>query len=155
MEELNLKNLPKLKEVWHHQVPHGYFNHLQILEVYDCPCLVNLIPSHLIQEFKNLFKVKVDNCGVLEHVFVFDPQGPNRNIGIFPKLEILELKGLRRLRCIISDEDKTNSTSCLFSPPAPEDFQNLKHLCIKGCEEDENEGQNNTVLFGEKVSSLR
>ena len=158
LEELELDNLPKLKEIWHHQLPFGSFNNLQILQVYDCPCLLNLIPSHLIQRLENLKEIDINDCEVLEHVFVFDLQGLDRNVGILPKLETLRLGELPRLRYIICDEN--DSMRCLFSHPTLMDFQNLKHLSIQDCMvEDEEEGHVNTpiedtMFFGEKVSFL-
>ena len=90
LEKLILHNLPKLREIWHHQHPPESFYNLQILEVYNCPSLLNLIPSHLIQRFDNLKKLEVDNCEVLKHVF--DLQGLDENIRILPGLESLRLK---------------------------------------------------------------
>ncbi|KAJ9682092.1 hypothetical protein PVL29_018129 [Vitis rotundifolia] len=148
LEELELFYLPKLKEIWHHQLPFGSFNNLQILQVKRCSCLLNLIPSHLIQRFNNLKKIEVDNCEVLEHVF--DLQGLDKNVGILPKLEILELRGLPKLRYIIYKEDKSDSMRCLFSPSTFMSFQNLKHLSIEDCAE---EGEY-TMLFNEKELNL-
>ncbi|KAL6324451.1 hypothetical protein AAG906_013055 [Vitis piasezkii] len=44
LEELTLKDLPKLKDIWHHQLPFESFSNLQILRVYECPYLLNLVP---------------------------------------------------------------------------------------------------------------
>ncbi|KAL6323851.1 hypothetical protein AAG906_005847 [Vitis piasezkii] len=120
--ELELDNLPKLKEIWHHQLPFGSFNNLQILQVYNCPCLLNLIPSHLIQRLENLKEIDINDCEVLEHVFAFDLQGLDRNVGILPKLETLRLGELPRLRYIICDENKNDSMRCLFSHPYAHGF---------------------------------
>ena len=160
LEKLELNDLPKLKEIWHHQLPFGSFYNLQILSVYKCPCLLNLISSHLIQSFQNLKKIEVGDCKVLENVFTFDLQGLDRNVGILPKLETLKLKGLPRLRYITCNENKNNSMRYLFSSSMLMDFQNLKCLSIINCaNEDKEEGYVDTpieevVLFDEKVSFL-
>ncbi|WKA03412.1 hypothetical protein VitviT2T_021521 [Vitis vinifera] len=160
LEKLELNDLPKLKEIWHHQLPFGSFYNLQILSVYKCPCLLNLISSHLIQSFQNLKKIEVGDCKVLENVFTFDLQGLDRNVGILPKLETLKLKGLPRLRYITCNENKNNSMRYLFSSSMLMDFQNLKCLSIINCaNEDKEEGYVDTpiedvVLFDEKDSFL-
>ncbi|RVW17458.1 Disease resistance protein [Vitis vinifera] len=68
LEELTLKYLPKLKDIWHHQLPFESFSNLQILRVYECPCLLNLVPTHLIHNFQNLKEIDVQDCELLEHV---------------------------------------------------------------------------------------
>ena len=82
MEELNLSGLSMLKMIWHPQ--HEFFDKLRILRVCICLCLVNLIPSHLLQRFQNWKEVVVRDCEVLN--YVFDDEG------ILPKIEILKLE---------------------------------------------------------------
>ena len=115
LEELILDDLPKLREIWHHQLPLGSFNNLKILEVQNCPGLFNLIPSHLIQRLDNLKELEVNNCEVLKHVF--DLQGLDGSIRTLPRLESLRLEALPKLRCVVcnEDEDKNDSVRCLFS----------------------------------------
>eukprot|EP00261_Vitis_vinifera_P039184 XP_019080427.1 PREDICTED: uncharacterized protein LOC104881432 [Vitis vinifera] len=156
LEKLILHYLPKLREIWHHQHPPESFYNLQILEVYNCPSLLNLIPSHLIQRFDNLKKLEVDNCEVLKHVF--DLQGLDGNIRILPRLESLKLNELPKLRRVVcnEDEDKNDSVRCLFFSSTA--FQNLKFLYIKYCgykvedEEHISTPKEDVVLFDGKVS---
>ena len=158
LEKLEFTHLPKLKEIWHHQPSLESFYNLEILEVLHCSCLLNLIPSYLIQRFNNLKKIHVYGCKVLE--YTFDLQGLDENVEILPKLETLKLHKLPRLRYIICNEDKNDGMRCLFSSPTLMDFQNLKCLSIQDCAYENNEeGHVNTpiediVLFGEKVSFL-
>ncbi|WKA03428.1 hypothetical protein VitviT2T_021536 [Vitis vinifera] len=156
LEKLEFTHLPKLKEIWHHQPSLESFYNLEILEVFCCSCLLNLIPSYLIQRFNNLKKIHVYGCKVLE--YTFDLQGLDENVEILPKLETLKLHKLPRLRYIICNEDKNDGMRCLFSSQTLMDFQNLKCLSIQDCAYENNEeGHVNTpiediVLFGEKVS---
>ena len=76
LEELNLNGLSMLKIIWHPQ--YEFFDKLRILRVCTCLCLVNLIPSHLLQRFQNLKEVVVRDCEVLN--YVFDDEG------ILPKI---------------------------------------------------------------------
>ncbi|KAL6323834.1 hypothetical protein AAG906_005828 [Vitis piasezkii] len=156
LEKLEFTHLPKLKEIWHHQPSLESFYNLEILKVFYCSCLVNLVPSYLIQRFDNLKKINVYDCKVLE--YTFDLQGLDENVEILPKLETLELQILPRLRYIICNEDKNDGMRCLFSSSTLMDFQNLKCLSIQDCAYENNEeGHVNTpiediVLFGGKVS---
>ncbi|KAJ9682219.1 hypothetical protein PVL29_018209 [Vitis rotundifolia] len=131
LEKLIFRGLPKLREIWHPQLPLGSFYNLQILNVYNCPGLLNLISSHLIQRFDNLKEMDVDNCEVLKHVF--DLQGLDENIRILPRLESLWLWTLPKLRRVVcnEDEDKNDSVMCLFSSSTA--FHNLKCLSIRNC----------------------
>ncbi|KAL6324356.1 hypothetical protein AAG906_012960 [Vitis piasezkii] len=62
LEKLTLYHVPKLKDIWHHQLPFESFSNLQILRVYECPCLLNLVPAHLIHSFQNLNEIYVQDC---------------------------------------------------------------------------------------------
>ena len=151
LEKLELFFLNELKEIWHHRLPHDSFSNLRILKVEDCDSLLNIIPCHLIQSFKNLKEIKVGRCWNLKHVF--DLQGCDTYGEILPKLEILELTYLKKLKgIIICNNEANDDTRGLFSPSMPISFQNLKCLsidcCGEGVEEDE-------VLFDEKVSFLQ
>ena len=147
-----------MREIWHHQLPLGSFYNLQILKVYSCPGVLNLIPSHLIQRFHNLKEMDVDNCEVLKHVF--DLQGLDGSIRILPSLESLQLTTLPKLRRVVcnEDEDKNDSVRCLFSSSTA--FHNLKLLSITNCgnkvedEEHINTPTEDVVLFNGKVSFL-
>ena len=94
LEKLELLHLHELKEIWHHRFPHGSFSYLRILKVEGCGSLLNIIPCHLIQSFKNLKEIKVIFCLNLKHVFGF--QGCDTYGEILPKLEILELEDLNK-----------------------------------------------------------
>ena len=84
---------------------------------------------------------------------VFDLQGCDTYGEILPKLEILELMYLKKLKgIIICNNEENDDTRGLFSPSMPMSFQNLKCLFIDDCGEEVEEDE---VLFGEKVSLLQ
>ena len=128
LEELTLKNLPKLKDIWHHQLPFESFSNLQILRVYKCPCLLNLVPTHLIHTFQNLKKIYVQYCELLEHVIVL--QEIDENVEILPKLETLMMENLPRLRWIKDGNDSMKYFSSLVTVM---NIQYLKELHITNC----------------------
>ena len=151
LEKLELLNLDELKEIWHHRLPRDSFSNIRILRVETCHSLLNIIPCHLIQSFKNLKEIKVNWCRNLKHVF--DLQGCDTYGEILPKLEILELGDLKNLKgIIICNNEENDHTRGLFSPSMPMSFQNLKCLSIYRCGEEVEEDE---VLFGEKVSFLQ
>ena len=140
----------ELKEIWHHRFPHNSFSNLRILTIEGCENLLNIIPCHLIQNFKNLEEIKVRLC---LNLHVFDLQGCDTYGEILPKLEILELETLKDLKgIIICNNEENDDTRGLFSPSMPMTFQNLKCLSIDDCGEEVEEDE---VLFGEKVSFLQ
>ena len=161
LEKLELSFLDELKEIWHDQLPHDSFSNLRILRVIGCHSLLNIIPCHLIKSFKNLEGITVGWCRNLKHVFDF--QGCDTYGEILPKLEILELKNLQKLKgIIICNNEENDDTRGLFSTSMPMTFQNLKCLYIYRCGEEVEDGGNvnipieeHEVLFGEKVSFLQ
>ena len=161
LKKLRLFYLKELKEIWHHQLPNDSFSNLQILIVEKCDSLLNIIPCHLIQSFKNLKEINVGWCENLKHVF--DLQGCDTYGEILPKLEILKLEFLKKLKgIIICNNEENDNTRGLFSPSLPMTFQNLKCLSINSWGEKVEDGGNvnipieeHEVLFGEKVSFLR
>ena len=159
LEKLELFGLKELKEIWHHRLPHDSFSNLRILIVGHCRSLLNIIPCHLIQSFKNLKEIEVYGCGNLKHVF--DLQGCDTYGEILPKLEILELSFLMKLKgIIICNNEENDNTRGIFSPSMPMTFQNLKCLSIDHCGEEDGGNVNIPIeeheeLFGEKVSILQ
>ena len=160
LEKLELFYLQELKEIWHNRLPHDSFSNLRILRVEGCGSLLNIIPCHLIQSLKNLKEIKVRWCGNLKHIF--DLQGCDTYDEILPKLEILDLFYLKKLKGIICNNEDNDHTRGLFSPSMPRTFQNLKCLFICNCGNEVEGGGNvnipieeHEVLFGEKVSFLQ
>ena len=128
LEVFTLSYLPKLKGIWHYQLPFGSFCNLRILRVYRCPCLLNLVPSHLIRNFQNLKEINVKDCELLEHVIIL--QGIDGNVEILSKLETLKLVSLPRLRWIKEENDSLKYISSLLTLM---NIQNLKELRITNC----------------------
>ena len=116
------------KMIWHSQ--HRFSDKLRILRVYNCPWLANLIPSHLIHNFQNLKELDVYNCEVLE--YVFDHQGLNRDDEILPKIEILQLEELPKLRLTFYEDKNDNMLyhSSLFKFTA---LEHIKEIRITNC----------------------
>ena len=113
-----------LKMIWHPQ-QYEFSDKLQILRVCNCPRLVNLIPSHLLQRFQNLKEVVVRDCEVLN--YVFDDEG------ILPKIEILKLEELPNLRLIFNNGDKNDNRRYLLSLSKSKVLEHLKELHIVNC----------------------
>ena len=117
-----------LKKIWHPQ--HKFSDKLRILIVLTYPRLANLIPSHLIHSFQNLKELVVDDCEVLE--YVFDHQGLNIDDEILPKIEILKLVELPKLRLSFY-EDKNDNMSYHLSSFKFMALEHIKELHIIDC----------------------
>ena len=111
-----------------------------------------------MQSFKILKEIEVKSCGVLEHVF--DLGGYDTNIETLPKIEILKLESLYKLKGICNNE-KNDTVRDSFSSFMHVSFHNLKCLSIKWCGKKDTNRENvnisfeDAVLFGEKVSFLQ
>ena len=117
-----------LKKIWHSQ--HKFSDKLRRLNVYGCPRLANLIPSHLIHNFQNLKELVVYDCEVLE--YMFDHQGLNRVDGILPKIEILKLEELPKLRLTFY-EGKNDNMPYHLSLSKFTALEHIKELYIINC----------------------
>ena len=113
-----------------------------------------------MQSFKVLKKIEVKSCGVLEHVF--DLGGYDTNIETLPKMEILTLESLYKLKGICNNEKNDSMRDSLYSYSFIHvSFHNLKCLSIKWCGKKDTDRENvnisfeGAVLFGEEVSFLQ
>ena len=114
-----------------------------------------------MQSFKVLKEIEVKSCGVLE--YVFDLGGYDTNIETLPKIEILKLESLYKLKGICNNE-KNDTVRDSFSSFMHVSFHNLKCLSIKSikwCGKKDTDRENvnisfeDAVLFGEEVSLLQ
>ena len=114
-----------------------------------------------MQSFKILKKIEVKSCGVLEHVF--DLRGYDTNVEILPKIEILKLESLCKLKGICNNEKNVSVRDSLYSFMNVS-LHNLKCLSIKdikwcGKKDIDKENANisfkDVVLFREEVSFLQ
>ena len=128
LEKLTLYHVPKLKDIWHHQLPFESFSNLQILRVQECPCLLNLVPAHLIHSFQILKEIDVQDCELLKHVIIL--QEIDGNVEILSKLETLKLQNLPMLRWMEDGNDRMKHISSLLTLM---NIQNLQELHITNC----------------------
>ena len=114
-----------------------------------------------MKSFKILKEIEVKSCGVLEHVF--DLGGYDTSIETLPKIEILKLESLYKLKGICNNE-KNDTVRDSLSSFMHVSFPNLKCLSIKNikwCRKKDIDQENinisfeHAVLFGEEVSFLQ
>ena len=161
MEILQLDDLFKIKEIWHHQLPLDSFSNLRILRVKWCGSLLNLIPWRLIQSFKNLKEIEVRWCSNLRHVFDVQGYDDADHVGIFSKSEeTLKLENLVEPKGIsICDNEKNESSGgCLscFSPFRPAERSSI--FCLRKKDKDQgniNISNQDGVHFLGEVSFLQ
>ena len=119
-----------LKTIWHPQLSLKSLDKLQILRVYTCPCLINLVPSHLMQSLQNLKEVIMNDCEVLERVFGHGK--PNGDNIILPNIEILRLRKPPKLSYLL-DRGNNDNMRYLLSSSKLKEFHHLKELYIIEC----------------------
>ncbi|KAF6169740.1 hypothetical protein GIB67_004132 [Kingdonia uniflora] len=161
LEELKLSSMYRLKAIWNGPLIERSFEKLEVLEIYNCNELVNVLPSLLWTRLQNLEEIKISYCPRLEKVFESDglEDGP---ASIF-KLRSIKLQTLPRLTSIweeavplirlgnlkILEVIDCYSLRYLFPSVAfAQGFQQLEELTVEKCQsfikliakEDEEEG---------------
>ncbi|KAA8539120.1 hypothetical protein F0562_025812 [Nyssa sinensis] len=147
LEELTLFWLPKVKEIWHQQLPaENNFRKLRVLKVHHCHRLIIVIPSNLIPSLQNLEELYVGWCDLVEEVFelkghetVTLPQIRELKLFKIPRLKnmwwnkgphgLLSLPNLKSL-----DIYQCNGLRNLFSTSALRGLIQLQRLEIDSCE---------------------
>ncbi|KAA8539114.1 hypothetical protein F0562_025806 [Nyssa sinensis] len=147
LEELTVFWLPKVKEIWHQQLPaENNFRKLRVLKVHHCHRLIIVIPSNLIPSLQNLEELYVGWCDLVEEVFelkghetVTLPQIRELKLFKIPRLKnmswnkgphgLLSLPNLKSL-----DIYQCNGLRNLFSTSALRGLIQLQRLEIDSCE---------------------
>ncbi|XP_077242304.1 disease resistance protein At4g27190-like [Tasmannia lanceolata] len=132
LEEISLTAIENVENIWEEMVASGggrRFPKLRKIAVIHCEGLKSLIPYDFLQELDNLEDIYVRNCSNMEEIFgakVVDENTPkivSTNVAdrnALPKLRILTLGVLPRLRCICQET---------FSLPA------LEMITVERCDD--------------------
>ncbi|KAJ9682087.1 hypothetical protein PVL29_018124 [Vitis rotundifolia] len=123
LESLNLS--VKLKEIQHLQLLFGALSNLTILIIENCPFLSSVLSSDFMQSLRNLKKLTVKKCDLLEEVFDLNglDHADNEHVEMLSKLEELSLIDLPMLRYI-----------CNNSPRQVSCFKNMELVRVKQCD---------------------
>ncbi|XP_015169915.1 LOW QUALITY PROTEIN: disease resistance protein RPS2-like [Solanum tuberosum] len=122
LKELIIRKLKSISALCSHQLPTAYFNKLETLYVSDCGNLRNLMSPSVARGALNLRRILIDNCVSIEEVITEEEQQGEEIMTLFPLLEKLELKELRKLRHFFLTKHVT-------------EFPFLRELRIRDCHE--------------------
>ncbi|KAJ9682446.1 hypothetical protein PVL29_018376 [Vitis rotundifolia] len=129
---LDLQSLESLdEEIRDGQLLLSLSGNLRSLKLKNCMSLWKLFPPSLLQ---NLEELIVENCGQLEHVF--DLEGLNvddGHVGLLPKLGVLKLIGLPKLRhtCNCGSSRNHFPSSMASAPVGNIIFPKLSHILLE------------------------
>ncbi|GAY68289.1 hypothetical protein CUMW_263010, partial [Citrus unshiu] len=101
IEDLQLSDFPRLREIWHGQALRvSFFNNLRELVVDDCTNMSSAIPANLLRCLNNLEWLAVWNCDSLEEVLHLEELNADKEhiCPLFPKLFSLTLIDLPKLK---------------------------------------------------------
>ncbi|KAJ7978147.1 Disease resistance protein [Quillaja saponaria] len=118
LQKLTLVSLRNFEEIWQGSVTQESSSELRELVVDTCGELIRVIPSQMLSTFKNMQRLRVENCESVREVF---PLHEPHSI-VLPQLSELVLTSLPNLIHIINRQ--------LVGPSV---FQNLKILRVQGC----------------------
>ncbi|XP_042483647.1 disease resistance protein At4g27190-like [Macadamia integrifolia] len=97
MEYLEVSTMPTMRAIWEGPMPPGSFSRLACLGISSCEKLRNIFTRGILQQLSNLEELHVNFCNNLQVVVDEEEEG-GHDVALFPKLKILTLKHLRRLK---------------------------------------------------------
>ncbi|KAK3006903.1 hypothetical protein RJ639_015608 [Escallonia herrerae] len=128
LEELHLRELPKVKDIWHPQLTaDSYFCRLRVLRIIRCHSIVTVMPTYLAQSLKNLEGLSVMFCDLVEDVVSGAERpfiGNNATSAMLPCIREVLLRGLPGLMHMWWNKGPHGFLS----------LQNLNSLSISMCE---------------------
>lgn len=95
LEELILESNGNLKEIWHGQLPEGYFK-LKVLERINSPSLT-VLPPYFFRPLSNLQNFVVSDASINEIFPCEEPGGDEKLEGAPAQLRVLRLSKLHEL----------------------------------------------------------
>ncbi|KAK9226327.1 hypothetical protein WN943_011374 [Citrus x changshan-huyou] len=124
LEWLFIRENQNLVEICHGQLPAGCLSNVKRLDVVDCGSILKILPSHLVQSFQNLQRLRVYSCGLLVSVFEIERVNiAKEETELFSSLEKLTLWDLPRMTDIWKGDSQFVS------------LRNLKKVIVEECDE--------------------
>ncbi|XP_077243826.1 putative disease resistance protein At4g27220 isoform X2 [Tasmannia lanceolata] len=102
------------------------FQNLQVLTIRFCSRLKNLLPWNLARGLQNLEHLRFYQCDELEVMISVDEE--EHELGVLPRLKILELLGLLKLRNVCYSQNGGGGGSHLSLH-----FPSLEYIGVSGC----------------------
>ncbi|XVE50310.1 hypothetical protein DITRI_Ditri01bG0151700 [Diplodiscus trichospermus] len=151
LTRLELVSLPKLENIWKLQPFHHYHVSLQSLKVVrimKCKKLKSIFSTCVAQNLLLLQRLTVSLCNRLQQVFDFSQKVGELEVQSLSSLTYLELKSLRKLRCIrkgpthlVNLQSLKTMRICdchnlayLFPTALAQNLVNLEVLVVRNCD---------------------
>ncbi|MBA0860562.1 hypothetical protein Goshw_018865 [Gossypium schwendimanii] len=145
LEELRLESNGNMKEIWHGQLPEGYFK-LKVLELINSPPLT-VLPPYFFRSLSNLQNFVLSDASINEIFPYEEPGGDEKLEGARAQLSVLRLSKLHELTHFWKENFKPGAIFCnmrvlevqdcgklnVLVPPSVS-FENLTTLEVSGCE---------------------
>ncbi|KAH7853569.1 hypothetical protein Vadar_004184 [Vaccinium darrowii] len=146
LKVLKISKLENLETLGHDSLSVGSLSKLEEFSVGDCGKLLCVFPSQSIPMLRNLERLTVESCHLLEVVFELegvDTKEPNPDI--LPALNVVKLRDLPKLIYISKEDpigfkyiqtlkiDGCHSLSYVFAPTVMKSISQLCKLKIRGC----------------------
>lgn len=151
LQELRLRELPKVKALWHLQMPQESFGKLKVLKITRCNAISKLIPYYMVQRLKNFESLSIINCDMIEEIFELDGlvgETIAKSVNL-PPLKELVLCGLSQLQHLWWNKGsfgyaslqflslltitRCDNLTYVFSPSALKGLTQLQRLEIESC----------------------
>ncbi|XP_024047580.1 disease resistance protein At4g27190 [Citrus clementina] len=124
LEWLSICENQNFVEICHGQLPAGCLSNVKRLGVDDCGSMLKILPSHLVQSFQNLQRLRVESCELLVSVFEIERVNiAKEEIELFSSLEKLTLIDLPRMTDIWKGDTQFVS------------LRNLTKVRVQDCDE--------------------
>ncbi|XP_052291032.1 disease resistance protein At4g27190-like [Citrus sinensis] len=124
LEWLMIADNRNFVEICHGELPAGCLSNVKRLDVQYCGSVLKILPSHLVQSFQNLQRLRVESCELLVSVFEIERVNiAKEEIELFSSLEKLTLIDLPRMTDIWKGDTQFVS------------LRNLKKVEVHGCNE--------------------
>ncbi|KAJ4723678.1 Disease resistance protein [Melia azedarach] len=153
LNELHIKNLPRLVHIWEGSIGSESLNNLTILTMKKCHTVQTLFSKEMVVQLNQLQYLQVEDCRVIEEII---KAGSVVDSEAFPKLKSLELIALPSLSTICDNVslawpslEKIAIKTCGELKSFPSTFKNVTKLGVIACVQtwlDQLDWQNDTVL---------
>ncbi|TYI57723.1 hypothetical protein E1A91_D11G301400v1 [Gossypium mustelinum] len=145
LEELRLESNGNMKEIWHGQLPEGYFK-LKVLELINSPPLT-VLPPYFFRSLSNLQNFDLSDASINEIFPYEEPGGDEKLEGARAQLSVLRLSKLDELTHFWKENFKPGAIFCNMRVlevqdcgkldvlvPSSVSFENLTTLEVSRCE---------------------
>ncbi|TYH46125.1 hypothetical protein ES332_D11G314000v1 [Gossypium tomentosum] len=145
LEELRLESNGNMKEIWHGQLPEGYFK-LKVLELINSPPLT-VLPPYFFRSLSNLQNFVLSDASINEIFPYEEPGGDEKLEGARAQLSVLSLSKLDELTHFWKENFKPGAIFCNMRVlevqdcgkldvlvPSSVSFENLTTLEVSRCE---------------------